>query len=55
MTDLGWEQSQLCAQEVPIKSEATTFGLWGSKETLKHPLGLHLTEGPKGLYSNPTK
>lgn len=35
MTDLGWEQSQLCGQEVPIKSEATIYKLQGSKKTLK--------------------
>lgn len=35
MTDLGWEQSQLCGQEVPIKSEAIIYRLWRVKENPK--------------------
>lgn len=35
MTDLSWEQSQMHRQEVPVKPEAMTHKLWGSKEALK--------------------
>jgi hypothetical protein len=43
MTNMGWEQSQLHGQEVPIKPEPMTYRLWGLKETLNAPPHLQST------------
>lgn len=53
MTKLGWEQSQLHGQEVPIKSEPMTYRLWGPKETLMPPTSVYTSQkagrGTKGV------
>jgi hypothetical protein len=54
MTDLGWEQSQLHEQEVPIKSEAMMRRLWVIKETLK-PLRPVCHHRPRGSVAIPPR